>query len=224
MSATIVGMPNASPDPPSAPPGQEEPDIAGIVLAGGASTRMGRDKATIRLDGETLLERAARHLTEAGATRIVVATGTPGRLGALAWPEVGDGAHTGQGPLAGLAAALSVLEHDHDVALVLAVDLPFAEPRLLGWLAHELRVTGVPGLIPLDAVELRPQPLHAAYRPAAIAPRLRDALERTDDRRLLRALAAAGAVQVQAPDFGRTWSRNVNTPLDLRTRPSAGRE
>lgn len=213
-------MPIGSPDAPVPPSGQEEADIAGIVLAGGESRRMGREKATLRLPGtsETLLERAGRHLTDAGATRIVVATGTAGRLGPLPWDEVGDGDHAGQGPLAGLAAALTALEHDlpHDsVALVLAVDLPFASPPLLRWLAHELDVTGVAGLIPLDAVELRPQPLHAAYRPAAVAPSLRATLG-TPERRLLRALAAAGAVQLDVPGHGSDWHRNANSPLDVR--------
>ena len=217
------GMSNGSPPTSGTPSGREEADIAGIVLAGGASRRMGRDKATLRMPtggrpgSETLLEAAARHLTEAGATRVVIATGTPGRLGPLPWPEVGDGPHAGQGPLAGLAAALQALADDRstEVALVLAVDLPFAEPRLLRWLAHELVVTGVPGLIPLDAVDGRPQPLHAAYRPGQVGPALRATLADSDDRRLLRALAAAGAVHVETPDFGRTWQRNVNTPVDL---------
>ena len=210
-------MPNASPDTSDLPPGQEEPDIAGIVLAGGASRRMGRDKATLRMPGgrgETLLERSVRHLAEAGATHIVVATGVAGRLGPLPWREVGDGDQAGEGPLAGLAAALADVEREHEVALVLAVDLPFASPALLRWLANELVVTGVPGLIPLDAVEGRPQPLHAAYRPAAVAASLRSTLE-SDERRVLRALAAAGAVQVEVPDHGRDWHRNANAPLDV---------
>lgn len=206
-------MSNHSPGAPGGPARQEEPDIAGVVLAGGASRRMGRDKATIRLDHETLLERAARHLAEAGASRIVVATGTAGRLGPLPWEEVGDGAHAGQGPLAGLAAALTALE-EHPAAVVLAVDLPFASPPLLRWLADELVVSGVAGLIPLDAVEHRPQPLHAAYHPQAIAPSLRATLG-SAERRVVRALATAGAVHLDAPSHGPDWHRNANTPLDL---------
>ena len=181
---------------------------------------MGRDKAAIRLAGrdETLLERAVRHLTEADATRIVVAIGTPGRLGPLPWEEVGDGAHAGQGPLAGLAAALTHVATDHDVALVLAVDLPDASPTLLRELAHRLRTTpGLPGLMPLDAADGRPQPLHAAYRPAAIAPHLRHTLERTDERRLLRVLATAGAVHITIDHHPGGWHRNLNTPEDQRT-------
>jgi molybdopterin-guanine dinucleotide biosynthesis protein A len=200
------------------PSGLEEPDIAGIVLAGGASRRMGTDKAALRMpDGEVLLDRAVRHLTEAGADEVVVATGTAGRLGELPWTEVGDGAHAGRGPLAGLLAALSLLAGADrpPLALVLAVDLPFASPTVLRWLARELAVTGVPGLLPLAAVAARPQPLHAAYQPAAVAPHLAASLA-AGELRVLRALAAAGAVQVAVPGADRDWHRNVNTPLDLR--------
>ena len=180
---------------------------------------MGRDKATIRLPGtnETLLDRAARHLLEAGAGRLVLATGTRGRLGPLPWDEVGDGDLAGEGPLAGLVAAFEHLAEAATIALVLAVDLPFASPRLLRWLAHELDVTGSPGLIPLDPVEARPQPLHAAYDPAALAGPLRTAVD-GGERRVLRALASAGAVQVAVPSplaVAGDWHRNANTPLDL---------
>ena len=208
--------------PPDGPPTKEEPDIAGIVLAGGGSTRMGRDKATIRFGdgGETLLERAARTLTEAGATTIVVATGKAGRLGEIPWDVVDDGEFAGHGPLAGLAAAFEATSGS-DTALVLAVDLPFARAPLLRWLANERHVTGVPGVIPVDPTEQRPQPLHAAYRPAAVAPAIRRAL--TDgERRVLRVLAAAGAVQVTVDPVGPgepPWHRNANRPLDLRPQP-----
>ena len=205
------------------PSRREQTDIAGIVLAGGASRRMGHDKALIEIGGETLLVRAARHLVQAGCTELVVATGTRGRLGDLPWTEVDDGAFAGHGPLAGLVAAFDELTATTtDLALVLAVDLPDASPRLLGWLADELAVTGVPGLVPLDPVEGRPQPLHAAYRPSSMVEPLRDALA-IGNRRVLRALAAAGAVQLAPPPAvaaaaTRTWHRNVNAPLDLRRR------
>jgi molybdopterin-guanine dinucleotide biosynthesis protein A len=223
-------MASGSPPPPHRPPDQEEPDIAGVVLAGGASRRMGRDKATVRLPGtnETLLDRAVRHLAEAGADRVVIAIGTPGRLGPLPWEEVGDGDLAGEGPLAGLTAAFEHLaatggDADGGIALVLAVDLPRASPPLLAWLAHEVRVTGVPGLLPVDPTDHRPQPLHAAYRPAAIAPVLRRALDR-GYRRVLRALADAGAVQLPPPPgLARgDWHRNANTPLDLGRPPARG--
>jgi molybdopterin-guanine dinucleotide biosynthesis protein A len=184
---------------------------------------MGRDKALVQVGGETLLVRAARHLVQAGSTELVVASGTPGRLGPLPWTEVDDGEFAGHGPLAGLVAALDELSATTtDTALVLAVDLPDASARLLGWLADELVVTGVPGLIPLDPIEGRPQPLHAAYRPSAVVEPLRAAL-RSGNRRVLRALASAGAVQVAVPTdlagaIPRTWHRNVNSPLDLRRR------
>jgi molybdopterin-guanine dinucleotide biosynthesis protein A len=48
-------------------------DLTAVILSGGASRRMGRDKASLRLDGVTLLERTAAAVRAAGAARIVVA-------------------------------------------------------------------------------------------------------------------------------------------------------
>ena len=97
---------------------------AGILLTGGRSRRLGVDKASLVLDGETLAQRAAR------------------RLGAVCDPvvEVGDGVSplpsvreqpSGSGPLAALATAGAWLRDrgHHGPALLLAVDLPAVDER-----------------------------------------------------------------------------------------------
>jgi molybdopterin-guanine dinucleotide biosynthesis protein A len=194
-----------------------------VVLAGGASRRMGREKATLRLAAahdETLLERAARHLVEAGATTVSVATGTAGRLGPLPWPEVDDGdGYRQAGPLAGMAAGLaSAAAAGTSLALVLAVDLADADPVLLAWLATTLAAhdprTGPAAVVPLDP-EGRPQPLHAAYRPARAAAAITHLLDQ-GQRRVLAALDALEA-ELVTPDarWERPWFRNRNTPADL---------
>jgi len=63
-------------------------DLTAVILSGGASRRMGRDKASLVLDGVSLLERTASAVRAAGATRIVVA-GPPLHGGTPADP--GDG-------------------------------------------------------------------------------------------------------------------------------------
>ena len=69
---------------------------AGILLTGGRSRRMGVDKATLVLDGETLAVRAGRRLAAACAPTLEVGDGLSGLPSLREWPP-------GSGPLAALA-------------------------------------------------------------------------------------------------------------------------
>ena len=95
-----------------------------IILAGGQSRRMGRDKLRLTLSGEALLERAVRRFS-AGFPAVRVSTGSPER-----YPELGEkrifDRYPGAGPLAGLEAALR--ETGGDVFLV-GGDMPLASPE-----------------------------------------------------------------------------------------------
>jgi molybdopterin-guanine dinucleotide biosynthesis protein A len=100
--------------------------VAGLLLTGGASRRLGVDKATLLLDGETLARRAARVLS--AACRLVFEVGP----GVTDLPTVDEGKRH-QGPLVAIAAggdALRARGHGGS-AIVLAVDLPRIETRLL---------------------------------------------------------------------------------------------
>lgn len=182
--------------------------MAGVVLCGGASRRMGTDKAMLVTNGRTWLANAAECLTESGADPVLVAPGTAGRLGPLAWGEVDDGAFRGCGPLAGIAAALAAAPHDR--VAVLAVDLVDANPQLLRWLASIMGPED-PAVIPLDGAG-RAQPLHAVYA-RSMAQAINTALA-GGERRVLRLIESAGARFVEVPgDVRRTaWSSNRNQP------------
>ena len=193
----------------------DESDMAGVVLCGGASRRMGVEKASLPLtapDGaiETMLQRAARLLAEAGASPVLAAIGTPGRLGPLPWAEVDDGVHRGAGPLAGLLAALCA--SPHPLLAVLAVDLPDALPEVLQWLRQSWSPADR-ALIPVDPTG-RPQPMHALYA-RDLSAEIDTALA-GGERRVLRVLDAVGARYVVPPAAvtGRAWWRNVNHPSD----------
>jgi len=128
----------------------------GIVLAGGASRRMGRDKATLDLGGRTLLEHAAGALSKVCDELIIAAADrAPQRLQNLSpvWVPDSPGA---VGPLAGLAAGLAVASHP--VAVVVACDMPFLNGGLLRHLASS--VVDCDAAVPVAGI---PQPLHAAY-------------------------------------------------------------
>ncbi len=79
--------------------------FAGAVLAGGASRRMGTDKAFIEIDGSTLLQRVGRALYDAGATSVFVVGGDSTRVYELGLCFVED-IWPAQGPLAGIISAL----------------------------------------------------------------------------------------------------------------------
>ncbi|HEU5457663.1 MAG TPA: molybdenum cofactor guanylyltransferase [Terracidiphilus sp.] len=105
----------------------------GFVLAGGASSRMGRDKALVEVAGRPLVTHALGILRAAGlAARIA---GARAELESFA-PVVKD---LGGGPLAGVCAALAAAETE--LAVFLPVDMPLVPPLLIECLLHHARVT-----------------------------------------------------------------------------------
>ncbi len=99
-------------------------DEAAIVLCGGLSRRMGRDKAGLPFGPETLLERTVRLVREV-VTEYVVATREGAPLPGP-HPMARDG---GQGPLAGLAAGLRAVRAP--LAFLTACDAPLLKPALV---------------------------------------------------------------------------------------------
>ena len=186
--------------------------MSGVVLAGGASRRMGADKASLPHPTcpcrGTLLDHAVHVLADAGAAPVVAATGTAGRLGPhLPHDEVDDGEeHRGAGPLAGILAALR--RSPVPVVAVLAVDLPSADAGLLRSLRRQWRHDDR-ALVPLDATG-RPQPLHALWS-TRVAPTIDDGLRR-GERRVLHVLERSGARFLTPTESTSDWAANHNGP------------
>src|ERR1700678_941526 len=133
------------------------PSVAAFILAGGKSTRMGMDKAFIRLDGQTLLTRSldlARSVTP--DVRVV---GSPEKFAQFA-PVISD-IYPDRGPLGGIHAALRASQAD--LNLMLAVDMPALPATFLKYLIEQARTTpDVAAVVPRD--NGRSQPLCAIYR------------------------------------------------------------
>lgn len=104
--------------------------FSGAVLAGGRSSRMGRNKALLRINGEPLWQRQLRVLKEAGAdpVHLVQARGQRALTRGILRDTVRNA-----GPLAGLHAALAQCRSGH--LAVVAVDLPYIEPAWFARLA-----------------------------------------------------------------------------------------
>jgi molybdenum cofactor guanylyltransferase len=113
-----------------------QPEVVGFVLAGGASSRMGRDKAQLVLGGKPLVERAVALLREAGLA--VSIAGARASLEQFA-PVVHD-AEPGLGPLGGICTALA--STSARLAVFLTVDTPFLPVSLIRLLLGHARLTG----------------------------------------------------------------------------------
>lgn len=127
----------------------------GFVLAGGKSSRMGRNKALLDVGGKPIIQRVTEALTQA-ADRVAVISNAPEDYAFLGVPIVEDRV-AGIGPLGGLHAALIAARSE--VCLVVACDLPLIRPELLRMLAAE--VAGQDAAVP--CTEEGCHPLCAAY-------------------------------------------------------------
>lgn len=130
--------------------------ITGFVLAGGKSTRMGRDKAMLPLNGRTLLEHALAVLRL--VTKDVFILGSRqlyGNYGA----EVIEDIFPGCGPLGGIHAALS--HATTKFSLVIAVDTPFLSPDFLSFMATRALASGA--VVTTPEIAGYTQPLCAVY-------------------------------------------------------------
>jgi molybdopterin-guanine dinucleotide biosynthesis protein A/molybdopterin-guanine dinucleotide biosynthesis protein len=139
-------------------------DIDGFILAGGKSSRMGKDKAGLLLDGKTFVERAALALSTVAENLFVVGKGSENSHG---MPVLLDDFHgkeniSRHGAIIGLQTALK--NTIAAWAAILACDLPFASGELFVDLAL-FRDDKVDAVVPVEK-DGRPQPLHAIYRPA----------------------------------------------------------
>ncbi|MFN0105338.1 MAG: molybdenum cofactor guanylyltransferase [Bryobacteraceae bacterium] len=173
---------------------------AGYVLAGGASRRMGRDKALLEKAGVPLLKRAIAVVTAAAGRCSVVAPG--GRYEGLGVPVIED-LWPGEGPLGGIVTALGSGEGEWN--LIVAVDMPFLEIGFLTVLLEEAR-KGRETVVPAQA-DGDVEPLCGVYHVDAL-PRLRQFFDR-GGRRVKDALREIETRTVAAPE--RTLV-NVNTP------------
>jgi molybdopterin-guanine dinucleotide biosynthesis protein A len=102
--------------------------VPALLLTGGASRRMGVDKATIEHRGETLAAHAARVLASVCDPVIEVGTGVSGAAAVREDPP-------GAGPLAAIVAGVDALRTIGPV-VVLACDMPFVEPELVRLVAQ----------------------------------------------------------------------------------------
>jgi molybdenum cofactor guanylyltransferase len=197
--------------------------VNAFILAGGQSSRMGRDKALLPFDGRPLVEHMV-HLLRVLHLEPRICGSRPDltRFAQFVPDNVAQA-----GPLAGVEAALTV--SDSDLNLFIPVDLPGLPAGFLGWLMARSETSHAVATIPHYAA--RPQPLCAVY-----SRRLLDGLRRslaTGNFKIMTAIReAAQALAEPIDEFDvesvaatgpalwplqsslADWFRNLNTPAD----------
>ena len=135
-------------------------NFSAVILAGGKSSRMGRDKAFLEISGQTLLARQIQTARAAGAMEIFISGRADADYSAFGCGVLKDNYPDG-GPLAGIEAALAAATHP--LLLVLAVDLPEMNAEFLRQLSTNCKPNT--GVVPRIGDEL--EPLAAFYPKAA---------------------------------------------------------
>jgi molybdenum cofactor guanylyltransferase len=186
-------------------------DIEGFILVGGASSRMGRDKARLSLRGRSFVEHIEEALgVVAGAVNLVGAKSVDS-LKTCNVPDV----YEGWGALGGLHAALAGCSADW--AAVVACDLPFVTSELFARLAT-LRADA-DAVVPVQR-DGRLQPLCALYR-ARVCSQVASSLIERGERRPRALVGEVRARMVSWEELSdltgaHLFFENVNTPDDYR--------
>jgi molybdopterin-guanine dinucleotide biosynthesis protein A len=184
--------------------------IAAFVLAGGESSRMGRDKSLINLNGVPLVVGAVRLAGSVAPGAAVI--GAPERLAGFGLKIIPDD-YPGAGPLGGIATALRSTAAEWN--LIIACDLPYLTEPWLEFLVQRALASDLDVILPLNARGA--EPLCAMYH-RRCEPQIRAAIERgtrkvTDGLSGLRVETIAPA-QWKAFDSEGLLFKNMNSPAD----------
>ena len=185
-------------------------DISAVLLAGGESRRMGRDKAEILFRGKPLWEIQLELLRKLEPTEIFVSARSDPVWRPVDVQFVADNPPS-RGPISGLAATLAQMRSKH--LLALAVDMPFMTEKYLNVLCSQIE----PGRGVIAKNNDRFEPLAAIYPHEALT-NFRSALTGMDFslQALARGLVAEGRLHVTLViPHERELFVNMNEPVDL---------
>lgn len=187
--------------------------VTGVILAGGTSSRMGRNKALLEIDGSLMIARTYRAL--AGLFHeVIIVTNSPHDYEFIPCRKVPD-IYPGIGSIAGLHSAL--VHSATERTFVTACDMPFVDPKIIRYLC-DLQHDEYEAVVPFS--EGGQEPLHAVY-----ASKCKDLFEcaiNNGERKILDILARMKARLVTWEEIRAVGSSsepflNVNTPDEYGT-------
>jgi len=192
-------------------------NVSGIVLNGGASVRLGVDKASILLHGRTLLERVLDVLAVVFDDVLLVGRPEAARDHPAVSRALADAA-AGIGPLGGIATGLGAMSRP--VGFFVACDMPWLDAEVIRRQLRVLRQTNAEAVVPQwDGYW---EPLHAAYSRACLL--AAEARIAAGDHRIRSFFDHVDVHfwDVAAADIGTRAFTNVNTKHDLAALLDAG--
>lgn len=138
--------------------------VAGILLAAGASTRMGKTKQLLPLGKKTLVERVLIEALRSELDKVVLVLGYQAgdikKVITLPGPQpklsIIENRQFKQGISSSIIAGLSEIENTHDHAMILLGDMPFIDSDLINLLLRRYLQTG----LPIGAIKGKDRPVH----------------------------------------------------------------
>jgi molybdopterin-guanine dinucleotide biosynthesis protein A len=188
--------------------------IAGVVLAGGRSTRMGAEKALLPLAGRPLIAHVVERLRPQVAELFINANGEAARFAGFECAIVADAAGTSlDGPLCGVSAAIAFARRRGFASLATApCDAPFLPLDLVARLAATIVASGAPVAVAEGPRGL--EPMFALWRERAMSEIAAEFAQGEANPRSV--MARLGAARVFfAPDEGDDPFANLNSREDF---------
>jgi len=185
-------------------------NFSAVILAGGKSSRMNRDKALLEIGGQTLLARQIELAQKIGAKEIFISSGAEKKYAEFNRRILTD-TFSDAGPLAGIERALGAISTS--LLLALAVDLPNLNPDLIQKLLR--RCAENSGAIPRVNGEI--EPLAAIYTKAAHSLSVKLLKERFNAAQnfAIRCVESGLATLVDLPASDKNLFTNWNSPSDI---------
>ena len=195
-------------------------NVRGYVLAGGASSRFGRDKALVRFGATPLLLQIVQ-LAQTCASEVAVVAGAQKYSDLDAKLEFIEDQWPREGPLGGIITALqhtAATDRSVEWNLILGCDMPFLTAEWLQFLVDQARASAPEIQVILPHSAHGPEPLCACYRTSAAAP-----LKNVFDHGVRKVTQALKEVLTELLDEP-VWKRfdsagrlfwNMNTPVDF---------
>ena len=195
--------------------GNNERRVGAYVLAGGGSTRFGRDKALVEFAGRPMLARMIEAVRGTSSEVRIVAV--PGKYDAFEM-EIVEDCWPGEGPLGGIVTALlhtRETEPEREWNLIVSCDMPFLTADWLRFLAERAAISEAQVVVPHS--QHGPEPLCACWRTDAV-----DSLQSAFERGVRKVTQGIALLRAEVLDE-RDWKRfdsagrlfwNMNTAAD----------